>query len=41
MVLLDRMMPRMDGIEVMRHIKGDSKLRVIPVALQTAAGAPT
>lgn len=36
-VVLDRMMPRMDGMEVLRHIKGEPKYRDIPVIMQTAA----
>lgn len=39
-ILLDRMMPEMDGIEVCKRIKRDAKLRAIPVIMQTAAGRP-
>lgn len=35
-VLLDRMMPRMDGMEVLRRIKADPRLEALPVILQTA-----
>ena len=35
-VLLDRMMPRMDGMEVLANITDDPDLRDIPVILQTA-----
>ena len=35
-ILLDIMMPRMSGIEVLRHLKEDAQLRVIPVVLVTA-----
>jgi CheY-like chemotaxis protein len=35
-VLLDRMMPRMDGLEVLRNLKGSPRLRSLPVVLQTA-----
>jgi DNA-binding response OmpR family regulator len=35
-VLLDRMMPNMDGMEVLRRIKTHEKLRNIPVIMQTA-----
>ncbi len=35
-ILLDRMMPRMDGMEVLAKIKAHRKLRAIPVILQTA-----
>src|ERR1044072_9895301 len=33
---LDVMMPRIDGIEVTRQIKGDSSLPFIPIIMQTA-----
>ncbi len=36
-VLLDRMMPDMDGIEVLKRIKRDPRLKLLPVILQTAA----
>lgn len=36
LVLLDVMMPRIDGIEVVRRIKRDRSLPFIPVILQTA-----
>jgi CheY-like chemotaxis protein/anti-sigma regulatory factor (Ser/Thr protein kinase) len=39
-VLLDLMMPRMDGMEVLRRIKSHSQLQVLPVILQTAMSAP-
>ena len=39
-ILLDRMMPNLDGMAVMSLIQGDSALRTIPVIMQTAAGAP-
>jgi len=39
-VLLDRMMPRMDGIELLGRIKADPRLAAIPVILQTAATSP-
>ena len=35
-VLLDRMMPDMDGIEVLHYMKKDEKLQGIPVIMQTA-----
>ncbi|MBS0357488.1 MAG: response regulator [Proteobacteria bacterium] len=40
LVLLDRMMPGMDGISVLRRIKSDERLRSIPVIMQTAATSP-
>jgi putative two-component system response regulator len=36
MVLLDVMMPRMDGFEVCRRIKGSENTRMIPVVMVTA-----
>jgi len=39
-VLLDRMMPVMDGMELIRHIHADSELRFIPIVMQTAADRP-
>lgn len=35
-VLLDRRMPRMDGMELMARMKADPRLRQIPVIMQTA-----
>lgn len=37
-VLLDRMMPQMDGIAVLQELKVDDRLSELPVILQTAAG---
>lgn len=39
-VLLDRMMPGMDGMEVLRRIKQDPLLQTLPVVMLTAAGEP-
>jgi len=39
-ILLDRMMPMMDGMEVTRKILSDSKLKHIPIVMQTAADQP-
>jgi phosphoserine phosphatase RsbU/P len=36
-VLLDRSMPRMDGLEVLARMKEHARLRMVPVILQTAA----
>jgi CheY-like chemotaxis protein/anti-sigma regulatory factor (Ser/Thr protein kinase) len=36
-VVLDRMMPEIDGLEVLRHIRQDPSLQGLPVILQTAA----
>ncbi len=39
-VILDRMMPGMDGIEVLRRLKADPRYAATPVIMQTAAAAP-
>src|SRR3954466_4732919 len=36
LILLDVMMPKMDGIEVVRRLKANSQLPFIPVIMQTA-----
>jgi CheY-like chemotaxis protein/anti-sigma regulatory factor (Ser/Thr protein kinase) len=38
-VVLDRMMPGMDGIEVLRHMQQDAQLHATPVVMQTAAAS--
>lgn len=40
LALLDRMMPGMSGIEVLKQIKADDAHKHIPVIMQTAAGSP-
>ena len=40
LVLLDRMMPGMDGIQVLARMKADQRLQSIPVIMQTAATSP-
>jgi len=37
-ILLDIKMPRMNGIEVLRHIRGDEKFKLIPVIMVTSSG---
>ena len=39
-IVLDRMMPRIDGMEVLKIIKGNSRLHTIPVIMQTAMATP-
>ncbi len=39
-VLLDRMMPVLDGMSLLRRMKADERFRSIPVIMQTAAGNP-
>jgi CheY-like chemotaxis protein len=36
-VLLDLKMPRVDGLEVLRTIKSDSKLRTLPIVMLTSS----
>lgn len=36
-VLLDLKMPRVDGLEVLRQIKGDPELRMLPVVVMTSS----
>ncbi|MDT7043356.1 response regulator [Candidatus Nitronereus thalassa] len=38
-VLLDRIMPNMSGLEVLEKIKGDPSLKALPVIMQTSADA--
>jgi CheY-like chemotaxis protein len=39
-LLLDLVMPRLNGFQVLKRVKGNSHLRHIPVILQTASSAP-
>jgi CheY-like chemotaxis protein len=36
-ILLDLKMPRVDGLEVLRQIKGDPQLKMIPVVMMTSS----
>lgn len=38
--VLDRMMPNLDGLELLRRIKRESRLAEVPVIIQTAASSP-
>ena len=40
LIILDRMMPGMSGIEMLHRIKAERRFRRIPVIMQTAASAP-
>ncbi len=40
LVILDRMMPVMDGITLLRRMKANPRYRTVPVIMQTAAAAP-
>lgn len=40
LVILDRIMPALDGLELLRRMKGDPRFAGIPVIMQTAASAP-
>jgi two-component system response regulator len=37
LVLLDLKMPRVDGMQVLKQIKGDPRTRIIPVVLMTSS----
>ncbi|MFA9439101.1 response regulator [Uliginosibacterium sp. sgz301328] len=39
LIILDRMMPGLDGLALLRRIKADPRLRGLPVIMQTAAGS--
>ncbi|MDX9706000.1 MAG: response regulator [Azospira sp.] len=39
-IILDRMMPQLDGIALLRRIKADARFIDTPVIMQTAAGDP-
>lgn len=36
-ILLDIKMPRMDGMEVLRELKGDPEMKIIPVVMLTSS----
>ncbi|MDE2600495.1 MAG: response regulator [Rhodocyclaceae bacterium] len=39
LILLDRMMPGLDGVQLLRNIKADPRFRQTPVVMQTAVGS--
>jgi len=39
-MVLDRMMPGMDGLEVMKQLKADEHFQWLPVVMQTSAASP-
>jgi CheY-like chemotaxis protein len=41
LVLLDLKMPKVDGLEVLRHIKADARLKKIPVVVFTSSREQT
>lgn len=40
LILLDIMMPRLNGIDTCRHLKGDPDTRDIPIVMVTTKGEP-
>ena len=40
LVILDRMMPVLDGMALLRRMKGDARFADVPVIMQTAASTP-
>jgi CheY-like chemotaxis protein len=40
-VLLDLKMPRLDGLEVLRRVKGDADLKTIPIVMLTSSREET
>lgn len=40
LILMDRMMPKLDGLAMLGRIKADSRMKHLPVIMQTAAAGP-
>lgn len=40
LIVLDRVMPRLDGLSLLKRIKADARWRHLPVIMQTAASQP-
>lgn len=40
LILMDRMMPKLDGLAMLARIKADSRMKHLPVIMQTAAAGP-
>ncbi|MDQ7988313.1 MAG: response regulator [Candidatus Dactylopiibacterium sp.] len=40
LILMDRMMPRLDGLALLSRIKADARMKHLPVIMQTAAAGP-
>lgn len=40
LVVMDRMMPNLDGMALLKRIKADTRMRHLPVIMQTAAASP-
>lgn len=40
LLVFDRMMPRLGGMELLRRLKADDRFRHVPVIMQTAASSP-
>lgn len=40
LIILDRMMPGMNGIELLKRLKAERRFRTVPVIMQTAASSP-
>lgn len=41
LILLDLKMPRLDGIQVLRQLKADERMRLIPIVAITSSREPT